>query len=447
MPSRSRISTPYTLTYRVNHLPWLEGMVTWWPLDVDGSDIFGGLNGLLLGDVAFSTGATACSSTTLPARVESDVAGRLCPTPAPGPARHPSRPMRAPRLQLRHHRHQHRLAAVQYPQPAAAARLEFGHRRSRPGLPLRSALQHAAIRAWHQRRRVHRDLDSRCGQPQPLRRRFCFRRRDDGTLQCCLRAAALTAPTTPCRSTTRPIPGIAWCCPRPRTRACAPPAQRHRDGTAGVSFVHGAAAFSSGFRIGLSQFMGTSACVIAGGCGSGLCHADQRPVRRGQPGLLRRRHRHAHGRARVAPHSILAAAAASASKAGLTRSTSLTPRPLVEWYNPSPPTNQTPLGVQFWLALTNGPGSLGAVIWDTNSQPHVITTAPLALTNGGWQHVALTYDTTAPTRSFTPTASRRHRAVPGHFVPRTSGDLYLGLRPGHRTAAHQLPQLQFDRRA
>ena len=49
---------PYTLTYKVNHLPWLEGMVTWWPLDVDGSDIFGGLNGLLLGDVAFSTGAT-----------------------------------------------------------------------------------------------------------------------------------------------------------------------------------------------------------------------------------------------------------------------------------------------------------------------------------------------------------------------------------------------------
>ncbi len=48
--------TPYTLTYKVNHLPWLEGMVSWWPLDVDGSDIFGGLNGLLQGDVAFSTG-------------------------------------------------------------------------------------------------------------------------------------------------------------------------------------------------------------------------------------------------------------------------------------------------------------------------------------------------------------------------------------------------------
>ncbi len=49
---------PYTLSYRVNHLPWLQGMVTWWPLDVDGSDIFGGLDGLPLGDVVFSTGVT-----------------------------------------------------------------------------------------------------------------------------------------------------------------------------------------------------------------------------------------------------------------------------------------------------------------------------------------------------------------------------------------------------
>ena len=59
---------PYTLTYRVNHLPWLEGMVTWWPLDVDGSDIFGGLNGLLLGDVAvLDRRHQPRSPTTLPA--------------------------------------------------------------------------------------------------------------------------------------------------------------------------------------------------------------------------------------------------------------------------------------------------------------------------------------------------------------------------------------------
>jgi subtilisin-like proprotein convertase family protein len=63
LPTTNAVSSPalnpYTLSYKVNHLPWLEGMVTWWPLDVDGSDIFGGLNGLLLGDVAFSTGNAA----------------------------------------------------------------------------------------------------------------------------------------------------------------------------------------------------------------------------------------------------------------------------------------------------------------------------------------------------------------------------------------------------
>ena len=52
-------ANPYTLSFKVNHLPWLEGMVTWWPLDVDGRDIFGGFDGTLLGDVAFSTGKSA----------------------------------------------------------------------------------------------------------------------------------------------------------------------------------------------------------------------------------------------------------------------------------------------------------------------------------------------------------------------------------------------------
>ena len=67
--------------------------------------------------------------------------------------------------------------------------------------------------------------------------------------------------------------------------------------------------------------------------------------------------------------------------------------PLVEWYDSAPPTNQSALGVQFWLGLTNGLGSLNAIIWDTNSAPHVISTLPQAITNFGWQHVALTYDT------------------------------------------------------
>jgi subtilisin-like proprotein convertase family protein len=49
-------STRYRLTFRATHAPYLVGMVTWWPLDGDARDIWGGLDGLLYGDVAFSPG-------------------------------------------------------------------------------------------------------------------------------------------------------------------------------------------------------------------------------------------------------------------------------------------------------------------------------------------------------------------------------------------------------
>src|ERR1035437_5312618 len=94
----------------------------------------------------------------------------------------------------------------------------------------------------------------------------------------------------------------------------------------------------------------------------------------------------------------------------------------------------TPLGVQFWLAITNAPGSLNAVIWDTNSLPHVITTLPQAITNAGWQHVALTYDTNSGqaalyVNGLTTNNQPLVATNLGHFVPRTSGDLYLGYDP------------------
>ena len=106
------------------------------------------------------------------------------------------------------------------------------------------------------------------------------------------------------------------------------------------------------------------------------------------------------------------------------------PAPLVEWYNPTPLTNQSPLGVQFWMGLSNGPGSLAAVLWDTNSQPYALSTVPLALTNAGWQHVALTYDTNSASAVLY-TNGQRAASVqfPVTVVPRTSGDLYLGFDP------------------
>src|SRR5262249_7437812 len=69
-------------------------------------------------------------------------------------------------------------------------------------------------------------------------------------------------------------------------------------------------------------------------------------------------------------------------------------------------TNQiNPLGVQLWIAgqfTNNGalaPGTLSAALWAqganspiTNSSVVTVGSAPFAITNGGWQHVALTYD-------------------------------------------------------
>ncbi|HEY5915274.1 MAG TPA: S8 family serine peptidase, partial [Verrucomicrobiae bacterium] len=47
-------STAYSLSFRVTHAPYLVGTVAWWPLDSDGTDIFGGFDGLLSGDVSFN---------------------------------------------------------------------------------------------------------------------------------------------------------------------------------------------------------------------------------------------------------------------------------------------------------------------------------------------------------------------------------------------------------
>jgi subtilisin-like proprotein convertase family protein len=92
-------------------------------------------------------------------------------------------------------------------------------------------------------------------------------------------------------------------------------------------------------------------------------------------------------------------------------------------------------GVQLWVSglgdNTNDiPGALMANIWDTNQQPHILASAPYAITNGGWQHVALTYDTNSGvavlyTNGF-PAVSNKFTPP---FIPLTSGDLYFGYHP------------------
>ena len=112
------------------------------------------------------------------------------------------------------------------------------------------------------------------------------------------------------------------------------------------------------------------------------------------------------------------------------------PAPLVEWSDYV--TNSMPQGVQFWVAGlpgTNAPGALCANLWDTNGQPHLICTATNAITNGGWQHVALTYDArTLMARIYTNGQLAVAAAVSATpFVPATYGDLYFGYHPARRT--------------
>jgi subtilisin-like proprotein convertase family protein len=49
-------STSYRLSFNVTHSPYIPGMVSWWPLDEDAMDIFGGLDGILCGDPQFVQG-------------------------------------------------------------------------------------------------------------------------------------------------------------------------------------------------------------------------------------------------------------------------------------------------------------------------------------------------------------------------------------------------------
>ena len=102
----------------------------------------------------------------------------------------------------------------------------------------------------------------------------------------------------------------------------------------------------------------------------------------------------------------------------------------MEWYDPHPPTNQSPLGVQFWLALTNGPGSLARSFGIPTPSP---MPSPLRLwpspTPAGSMSPSPTTPTAARAVLYTNGQSAATVQFPTNFVPRTSGDLYLGFDP------------------
>ena len=421
---------PYTLTYKVNHLPWLEGLVAWWPLDVDGTDIFGGLNGLPLGDVTFSTGTTNLFADEFNGSSLNPMWQAALPGAGTGAAAAP---------------------AVAY---AGAPAFSFGTLGPDNILRLSNSLGSRQRRGWSSAS-VFNAADFR------YEVRFNTLNQAPGvSVDGFLELWILDAVNTNHFDMVSPYAGTGtnsrvllagssidnayntvpfsfqtntWY----RLVLTAPKNQGVRaavlsdTGTelAGVSFGHGASAFSSGFRIVLSQFVGA--------------HATNAPVdvavdfarlTSGQSGEVNQAFYGDGLATRVVvprcPELDLGAGRGLSIEGWINPANVLNAAPLAEWYDPAPPTNSTSAGVQFWLALNNGPGSLGAVLWDTNSQPHALSTAPLAVTNGGWQHVALTYSTNNATAVLY-TNGQRAAAVqfPTNFVPRTASDFYLGFDP------------------
>jgi len=435
LPTTNAVSppnlNPYTLTYRVNHLPWLEGMVTWWPLDVDGSDIFGGLNGLLLGDVAFTTGSNTLFFDDFSGPALNPAWQAVLPNNAPlaGYAIYPETYIGAPNyaFQTLGTTSVLRMTNTLSPQTRCgwSSAAAFTTSRFRYEARFNTLNQSATnsidgfIEIWliDAANMSRYDLVCPYGANSSANRQFCAGSSIDNLFT--------NRPFAYQNNTWYRLVLACDASNQIRASLCSD------DGTEliGQSFSHGEAAFPSGFKIALSQAMGVplvatpadvavyyvkltselSGEVNQAYVGDGIA---TRMVVPACPSLDLGRRRGLSIEGWINPFDIT------------------NPAPLVEWYDSVAPTNQSPLGVQFWLGLTNGPGSLTAILWDTNSQPHAISTPPLALTNGGWQHVALTYDTNSDSAVL---YTNGQRAVtvqfPTKFVPRTSGDLYLGYDP------------------
>jgi hypothetical protein len=108
----------------------------------------------------------------------------------------------------------------------------------------------------------------------------------------------------------------------------------------------------------------------------------------------------------------------------------LASRPIVEWNNPN---NNPPYGVQFWSSVAtpygSGPGCLYANLVDTSGGNHYFTTPGNLLTNGVWQHVALTFNASSGLACIYLNGSLEWSVSFAAFTPQTAWDLYLGARP------------------
>jgi hypothetical protein len=105
-----------------------------------------------------------------------------------------------------------------------------------------------------------------------------------------------------------------------------------------------------------------------------------------------------------------------------------TARPLVE-YN-----NGTDFGVHLWInepyfGGQGGPGDVFANIVDTRGGTHALVSLPGVLDTNSWKHVALTYDKASGEGVLYVDSTVVYSYHLGTFTPKTSSDLYLGLRP------------------
>lgn len=101
--------------------------------------------------------------------------------------------------------------------------------------------------------------------------------------------------------------------------------------------------------------------------------------------------------------------------------------PILEW-NSGTGTQ----GVFLAYSVTGGPNYLEANLVDTQGNAHWILSPFLPTATNQWQHVALTYDRASGLAVLYTNGTAVAQTNLGSFVPRTTGNVYLGYRPlGH----------------
>lgn len=86
-------------------------------------------------------------------------------------------------------------------------------------------------------------------------------------------------------------------------------------------------------------------------------------------------------------------------------------------------------GISFGSSLVRGPYYFEANLVDAAGNSHVMTAPYRAVTNGIWQHVAVTYSPASCLGVIYVNGSPLTVTNLGLFTPRTTGNLYLGYRP------------------